>query len=115
MELKKNQIEANLSKNRDIKCFKCLKRGHIASQCPNKRIMIMKDNGELETKDDFDNDLMSFLEEDNEELLHDEDLLIDFQDVFLDEVPSGLSSIRGIEHHIDLIPGVALPNIPATQ
>ncbi|RDX73700.1 hypothetical protein CR513_46655, partial [Mucuna pruriens] len=29
----------------------------------------------------------------------------DVQDVFLDEVPSGLPSIRGIEHHIDLILG----------
>nr|KYP36126.1 Transposon Ty3-I Gag-Pol polyprotein [Cajanus cajan] len=30
------------SKSSDIKCFKCLGRGHIASQCPNKKIMILR-------------------------------------------------------------------------
>ncbi|RDX64343.1 hypothetical protein CR513_57112, partial [Mucuna pruriens] len=51
-------------------------KGHIVSQCPNKRTMIMKDSGEVETNEESDNDLMSFLEDDNEELLHDGDLLI---------------------------------------
>ncbi|RDY04947.1 hypothetical protein CR513_11265, partial [Mucuna pruriens] len=36
----------------------------------------------------------------------------DFHDTFPDEVPSGLPSIRGIEHHIDLILGVILLNRP---
>ena len=35
--------------NHDIMCFKCQGRGHIASQCLNKRVMVMRDNGEIET------------------------------------------------------------------
>lgn len=40
-------------------------------------------------------------------------LLQDFEDVIPKEVPQGLPPIRGIEHQIDLIPGVSLPNRPA--
>lgn len=41
----KPKVESQPSRNRDIKCFKCLGSGHIASQCPNRRVMIMRDNG----------------------------------------------------------------------
>ena len=34
-------------KDSNIKCFKCLGRGHIASQCPTKKTMIIKDNGSI--------------------------------------------------------------------
>ncbi|RDX98372.1 hypothetical protein CR513_18713, partial [Mucuna pruriens] len=33
----------------NIKCFKCLSKGHIASRCPNRRVMIMKDDKEIES------------------------------------------------------------------
>lgn len=37
--------------SRDIKCFKCLGRRHIVSQCPNRNVTILKDNGEIEIDD----------------------------------------------------------------
>jgi len=37
------------SKTRDVKCFRCQGFGHIASQCPNKRVMIVLENGEIES------------------------------------------------------------------
>ena len=40
-------------------------------------------------------------------------LLQEFDDVFQDEVPKELPSIRGIEHKIDFILGAVIPNRPA--
>ncbi|KAI3446953.1 hypothetical protein Pfo_003618 [Paulownia fortunei] len=49
---KQCNIESSTSKNRDIKCFKCQGRGHIASQCPNKKIMVINAQGKIETEDE---------------------------------------------------------------
>jgi hypothetical protein len=40
-------------------------------------------------------------------------LLQEYEDVFLNDVSSGLPSIRGIEHQIDFVPGATIPNRPA--
>ncbi|KAJ9177048.1 hypothetical protein P3X46_012302, partial [Hevea brasiliensis] len=39
-------------RTRDIQCFRCLGKGHYASQCPNKRVIVMRQNGEIESEDD---------------------------------------------------------------
>ncbi|XP_031378379.1 uncharacterized protein LOC116193768 [Punica granatum] len=46
-------------RNRDVKCFCCLGSGHYASQCPNKRAMIMLDNREIESADEHESDIDS--------------------------------------------------------
>ena len=38
------------NKSSSIKCFKCLGKDHIASQCPNKRTMIVLENGEVDNE-----------------------------------------------------------------
>ena len=40
-------------------------------------------------------------------------LLQEYEDVFSNDVPSGLPHIRGIQHQIDFVSGVTIPNRPA--
>ena len=54
----KPKVESQPSRNRDIKCFKCLGSGHIASQFSNRLVMIMRDNGEVITESEDDSDGM---------------------------------------------------------
>ena len=45
-------IKNSTSRNRDIKCFKCQGRGHIGSQCPNTRTILMRPDSEYETDEE---------------------------------------------------------------
>jgi len=38
------------TRTRDIQCFKCLGRGHITSQCPNMRTMILRGKDEYSSE-----------------------------------------------------------------
>ncbi|RDX86055.1 hypothetical protein CR513_32665, partial [Mucuna pruriens] len=91
-------------RSHDIKCFRCQEVEHIASQCSNKRAMIMMDNEEVESESLSDNEMPP---------LEDCSDMEEFTDLFPDEVSHGLPSLRGIEHQIDLIPGCPIPNRPA--
>ena len=51
------------SHSSEIKCFKCQGRGHIASQCPNKRVMVIREDGAIESEDEDDLDDMPPLED----------------------------------------------------
>ncbi|CAL9217596.1 unnamed protein product, partial [Arabidopsis halleri] len=44
----------NNSRTRDITCFKCKGKGHMAKDCPNTRVMILTDTGEYESQDEVD-------------------------------------------------------------
>ena len=55
-ELSKHNSQGNIVtpaiRNHDIKCFKCQGMGQIASECVNKRVMVLRDNGEIVTEDE---------------------------------------------------------------
>ena len=61
--LNQGKSDPQPSRNRDIKCFKCLGAGHIASQCPNKRVMVLKDDGDIESEGESDDESMPPLED----------------------------------------------------
>ncbi|XP_044465406.1 uncharacterized protein LOC123195651 [Mangifera indica] len=50
-------------RNSEIKCFRCLGRGQIASQCPNKRTMVLREDGEYETEEESSDESMPPIED----------------------------------------------------
>lgn len=54
------------ARNYDWKCFKCRGFGHIIRECPNQRVMIMRDDGEIVTNEEEVDLLMLALESDTD-------------------------------------------------
>ena len=44
----KGKSQSQPTLNIDIKCFKCLGKGNITSQCPNQIVMLTRDNENIE-------------------------------------------------------------------
>ncbi|XP_071905971.1 uncharacterized protein [Coffea arabica] len=140
----KPTIETSKLRNRDTKCWRCQGIGHIASQCPNPRTMLVLPNGDIVTDDEEEDykDMPPLAEEEDEieevptqdkvglvarralatqaskdEFQRDNIFCTrchvtnkEYQDVFPEDIPTGLPLLRGIEHQIDFIPGSSLPN-----
>ena len=51
----KGKYETQPKRTRDVKCFRCQGHGHYASECPNKRIMRIRDDGDMESESDKSN------------------------------------------------------------
>ena len=51
-----------------MKCFKCFGRGHIASQCPNRRTMILREDGGFEFEEEASEEFKQLLGDDDEDV-----------------------------------------------
>ena len=48
----KGKLHSQSTRSSEVKCFKCMGKWHIASQCPNRRTMILREDGGLEFEEE---------------------------------------------------------------
>ncbi|KAL2246177.1 UNVERIFIED_CONTAM: Transposon Ty3-G Gag-Pol polyprotein [Sesamum indicum] len=115
---KKVQPEPNSSRNRDIKCFKCQGRGHIASECPNGRTMIFNNHEEVETEEEITDKEESSKEDGDESMpkkencLLLEELLVPrcWRKIIAKEKTCSIHAVKFMES-IELVQKLSLPTI----
>ena len=52
---------ASTGRTRDIQCHRCKGHGHVMRDCPSKRVLVIKDDGEYSSASDFDDDTLALL------------------------------------------------------
>ena len=52
---------ASTGRTSNIQCHRCKGYGHMMRDCPNKRVMIVKEDGEYSSASDFDEDTLALL------------------------------------------------------
>ncbi|PPD98438.1 hypothetical protein GOBAR_DD04524 [Gossypium barbadense] len=58
--------DSSVKRTREIECFKCKGRGHYSRECPNTRLLLLKDNGEYTSDSDKTNPDMPELVDDSD-------------------------------------------------
>ena len=53
-KIHKASTKTKPTRNCNIKCFKCQGKGHMASECPNRKTMVMRDDSEIVINDEQD-------------------------------------------------------------
>jgi transposase InsO family protein len=56
---------ASTGRTRDIQCHRCKGFGHIIRDCPSKRVLIVKNDGEYSSASELDNDTLALLAADH--------------------------------------------------
>ena len=52
VDVGKGKLDSQYSRSSEVKCFKLIGRGHIASQCPNRHMMILREDGGFESEEE---------------------------------------------------------------
>jgi hypothetical protein len=57
---------ASSSRAKDIQCHRCKGFGHVTRDCPSKRVLVVRDDGEYSSASDFNEDTLALLADDHE-------------------------------------------------
>jgi hypothetical protein len=60
------ESDASSSKARDNQCHRCKGFGHVIRDCPSKRVLVVRDDGEYSSASDFDEDTLALFADDHE-------------------------------------------------
>nr|ABA97521.1 retrotransposon protein, putative, Ty3-gypsy subclass [Oryza sativa Japonica Group] len=73
---------ASTSRTRDVQCHRCKDFWHMQRDCPSKRVLIVKDDGDYSSASDFDEDTLALLAANNIDSEDEEHIKADVADQY---------------------------------